>query len=79
MFCSQLVFSILAPFWSPFWENFGSLLDSFGLLGAPWGLQVELQGVLEGVLDTPQFQTLEYLGKSDFWVPPGGVGFGGGG
>ena len=75
MFCSQLAFSILAPFGSPFWENFGSLLDSFGLLGAPWGLQVELQGVLEGVLDIPQYQTLEHLGKSDFWVPPGGVGF----
>ena len=43
MFCSQLAFSIMAPFWNPLWENFGSHLDTFGPLGAPWGLQVDLQ------------------------------------
>ena len=32
---------------------------------------MDLQGVLEGVLDTTQFQTSENHGKSDFWNPQG--------
>ena len=32
---------------------------------------MDLQGVLEGVPDTTQFQTLEHLGKSDFLGCPG--------
>ena len=49
-------------------------MDSFGPLGVPWGLQVDLQGVLEGVLDTTQVQTATHHGKSDFWGTLGPLG-----
>ena len=72
MFCSQLAFSILEVFGLHFGPDVGSLLYSFGPLGVPWGLQVDPQGVLEGVLDTTQFQTAKHFGKVIFGGARGG-------
>ena len=45
-----MYFSFWTSFRFHFGFDFGSLLDSFGTLGVPWGFQVDLRGVLEDVL-----------------------------
>ena len=52
MFAHSLHFGFWRPVGVQFGLHFDTILDSFGALGA---LQVDLQGAMEGVLETVQF------------------------
>ena len=47
-FAHILCFAFWRPFGTRFGVHFGPFWEPFGTLGAPWGLQVALQGSSEG-------------------------------